>query len=167
MSPGPINLARKLTASLWLFMLFAWTLLFANVPYTMHFTAPVIIVASVAVVCCSFVVLYRSALYVCGAHALLVSFCWIGYASSKMIGSPSLTVVMFGYLYLLFMFPASWFTYNHPPQAYENWQCRGCGYPLFRVTTPRCPECGEEFDREAFAAKYELNKDADSATAVD
>jgi hypothetical protein len=24
--------------------------------------------------------------------------------------------------------------------------CRQCGYPLFRLTVPRCPECGKPFD---------------------
>lgn len=34
---------------------------------------------------------------------------------------------------------------KHP--VYEKGRCQRCGYPLIGLPEPRCPECGEPFDR--------------------
>lgn len=159
MSPFAINTARKFTVALWPIMIVGWTLVACNVKYSMHVTSPIIIVMSVIVVCCSFVSLYRSALYVCGTHGFLVGIYWFGYSWDGGTGSPFGTTLLFGYLYLIFMLPCTILVWNRAPRPYENWQCQRCGYPLFRVENVQCPECGKPFDREAFAAKYELENE--------
>lgn len=37
---------------------------------------------------------------------------------------------------------------NYAPQR-PAWLCKDCGYPLYGLTGPRCPECGRRFDPEA------------------
>lgn len=34
---------------------------------------------------------------------------------------------------------------------YAPWQCQQCGYPLFGLSEPRCPECGQTFDPATMA----------------
>ncbi len=156
MSPFAINTARRFTLLVWLVMLISWTMIWRDVKYVVHATSPVIIVLSLAAVCCAFVSLYRNALYICGAHLTFVSLYWYCYFQDG--GAPGNGTVFFGYIYLLFSLPVTVYVWRHPPRAYENWQCQRCGYPLFRVTGVTCPECGEPFDRDGFAAKYELEQ---------
>lgn len=163
MSPFAINTARKFTVALWPIMVVGWTMVSANVKYSMHFTAPLIVVMSFVVACCSMVSLYRSALYVCGVHGFLVGIYWFTYSQSGGEGAPFGTTILFGYLYLIFMLPLTIFVWRRAPRPYENWQCQACGYPLFRVQSVQCPECGQQFDRDTFAAKYEIEKSADES----
>jgi hypothetical protein len=78
-----------------------------------------------------------------------------GYGS---IGSSSTGVLLFVFLpcYLTFggplVFYIAFFLFRVWAGVTRSRQdglarCSACGYPLFGLTTPRCPECGEPFDR--------------------
>jgi len=51
-------------------------------------------------------------------------------------------------VYLIILFVASMLAWvNHPwLSKYKRFECQHCGYLLFGLKTPRCPECGTEFD---------------------
>jgi hypothetical protein len=36
---------------------------------------------------------------------------------------------------------------SYRPAEANLWDCQGCGYPLIGLSSTRCPECGEPFDR--------------------
>ena len=44
-------------------------------------------------------------------------------------------------------------SFGNAPNRYEEWQCLNCGYPLYGLTTNRCPECGNEINA-ALVEKY-------------
>ena len=48
--------------------------------------------------------------------------------------------------YVLASFPFTRWIYRNAPQTRPPWECRQCGYLLFGLTSPRCPECGTSFD---------------------
>jgi hypothetical protein len=46
---------------------------------------------------------------------------------------------------------ATVYVLRHPPPIIEPWSCLGCGYLLYGLPEPRCPECGRAFDPATFA----------------
>ncbi|RJP37049.1 MAG: hypothetical protein C4547_06320 [Phycisphaerales bacterium] len=44
---------------------------------------------------------------------------------------------------------------RHGPHASAPDRCLGCGYLLYGLTVPRCPECGRAFDRQTEPAPPE------------
>ncbi len=51
-----------------------------------------------------------------------------------------------GFLYTLSTLPiACWLTQRAPGRP-NPWECLECGYLLYGLTEPRCPECGRVFD---------------------
>jgi len=43
--------------------------------------------------------------------------------------------------------PAAIRFWQRPLKPADPWRCRRCGYSLYGLTTPRCPECGTAFHR--------------------
>lgn len=43
--------------------------------------------------------------------------------------------------------------YHHPLTSIPPWCCQLCGYPLYALTEPRCPECGKSFDPTTIPAE--------------
>lgn len=50
--------------------------------------------------------------------------------------------------------------FNKAPPA---WLCHDCGYPLYGLTEPKCPECGKAFDPDRVPAMAESNKNGEPA----
>jgi hypothetical protein len=48
---------------------------------------------------------------------------------------------------------ATFYVLRHPPPITEPWTCAGCGYLLYGLPEPRCPECGRAFDPNVFAGQ--------------
>jgi hypothetical protein len=46
---------------------------------------------------------------------------------------------------------ATWFAIRNVPRGSEPWTCSRCGYLLYGLVEPRCPECGQAFDPAEFA----------------
>jgi hypothetical protein len=46
---------------------------------------------------------------------------------------------------------AMWMALRRAPREREPWTCVGCGYLLYGLIEPRCPECGLKFDPAEFA----------------
>jgi hypothetical protein len=49
-------------------------------------------------------------------------------------------------VYTMALLPLTYWALKNSPRVASPWECRRCGYLLFGLTTPRCPECGEAFD---------------------
>ena len=54
-----------------------------------------------------------------------------------------------GAAYLLAAIPASIHAWSHPPRVLTPGECEKCGYNLFGLREPRCPECGLPFNPAA------------------
>jgi hypothetical protein len=54
--------------------------------------------------------------------------------------------LIMGFLYVAVRTPLTILAWRLPPQGRPPWQCQICGYNLFGLSEPRCPECGAGFD---------------------
>jgi hypothetical protein len=54
--------------------------------------------------------------------------------------------MLMGTIYILIMAPLSWFIGQSLPELQQFGVCPHCGYLLYGLREPRCPECGEAFD---------------------
>lgn len=57
-----------------------------------------------------------------------------------------------GLAYTVVTLPICIIVFGRPPQVHEPWECAQCGYMLFGLREPRCPECGLAFDPARFEA---------------
>lgn len=55
-------------------------------------------------------------------------------------------MLIHGMICLALLVPLSIHTWRAAPQDAHPGQCRTCGYLLYGLTEPRCPECGTPFD---------------------
>lgn len=63
--------------------------------------------------------------------------------------SPSEAYIPFGVLgtgFVIAMFVLSNRSFATAPKRFQDWNCQQCGYPIYGLTTPRCPECGNAID---------------------
>ena len=51
-----------------------------------------------------------------------------------------------GYAYLCLSGLLTIKVWRSRPMTWQPWECQSCGYPLYGLTEPRCPECGTSFD---------------------
>ncbi len=58
---------------------------------------------------------------------------------------------LMGVVYVAIVGPLSWRIQSRLPKSVEWGACEGCGYLLFGLTEPRCPECGRPFDPKLLA----------------
>ncbi|MEM6259758.1 MAG: hypothetical protein AAGI37_15895 [Planctomycetota bacterium] len=49
-------------------------------------------------------------------------------------------------IYMALSLPMVVYVLVRPPVLYHEWQCTRCGYPIVRLTQPRCPECGSRIE---------------------
>jgi hypothetical protein len=61
-------------------------------------------------------------------------------------------LLLTGALFHLFYVPIALAAIWEPPPDRDRDHCDGCGYPLFGLTSGRCPECGRPFDAALVAA---------------
>jgi hypothetical protein len=55
-------------------------------------------------------------------------------------------LTLIGALYVFGMLPVSVLAWQNPPREVDPAVCVRCGYSLFGLHEPRCPECGTPFD---------------------
>jgi hypothetical protein len=55
-----------------------------------------------------------------------------------------------GAVFLFVTLPYALWARSHAPPCYHPWQCARCGYLLYGLSEPRCPECGSPFDPRRF-----------------
>lgn len=70
--------------------------------------------------------------------------------------SPSDAKLPFSFIasiYMLFNLPMTAYLLARPPVLYQEWQCTGCGYLIYGLQSPLCPECGSNLDPK-LVAKY-------------
>jgi hypothetical protein len=56
-----------------------------------------------------------------------------------------------GLIYLAAFVPLGVIAMRRIPAPHDPGKCEGCGYPLYGLTSPRCPECGKGFDMAVLA----------------
>ena len=56
-------------------------------------------------------------------------------------------------IYMLFNLPMTVYLLARPPVLYQEWQCSRCGYLIYGLQSPQCPECGSNLNPE-LVAKY-------------
>jgi hypothetical protein len=59
--------------------------------------------------------------------------------------------LIMGILYVVAITPLTVLAWRKPPHARPPWECQVCGYLLYGLSEPRCPECGTEFDPSRLA----------------
>lgn len=95
---------------------------------------------------------YRAALWIGVAHCAI---CLLFVTLVNLFDwSPDRAVQPFeamGTGYTVAMGLATWHALRQAPPGVEPWTCIGCGYLLYGLPEPRCPECGRPFDPAAFA----------------
>lgn len=70
--------------------------------------------------------------------------------------SPREALVPFLYIggiYLLFTTPLFILAWRTVPSVRQEWQCPGCGYLIYGLQSPKCPECGIALD-PSLVTKY-------------
>jgi hypothetical protein len=62
-------------------------------------------------------------------------------------------------IYMLFSLPLTIYVTVRPPILYQEWQCHGCGYLIYGLQSPQCPECGNVLNPD-LVAKYQYQDSA-------
>jgi hypothetical protein len=55
-------------------------------------------------------------------------------------------LTLLGAIYVIAALPISALAWSNPPREVDPGVCARCGYSLFGLHEPRCPECGTSFD---------------------
>lgn len=61
-------------------------------------------------------------------------------------GDAHLPFAIMGFLYTAGTLPLVFRSTRRARATYDPWKCARCGYLLYGLTEPRCPECGTPFD---------------------
>jgi hypothetical protein len=86
----------------------------------------------------------------CALYLLLFALVVIANLGPREARLPFLSI---GGLYLAVVAPLSLRAWRHGPEKQHPMMCIKCGYLLYGLTKPRCPECGTLFDPELLAAQ--------------
>jgi predicted RNase H-like HicB family nuclease len=142
-----IALARLLLAVTWLTVLGATLLVACRQVESVLVTGPVLLFGGMALATLAAGAGYRRAMWIGVGHCAL---CLFGFLLVSVAGwgppdaREPLTVI--GAIYMAAMLPASAVAWANPPREIDPGVCVQCGYSLFGLHEPRCPECGTPFD---------------------
>jgi hypothetical protein len=144
LSGGGVRLCRLLLLGGWIACAAATVADLFEARYT-AICGPVILLLGLALLLCGCLV--RNGLtIVTGISHCGVCLLFFGLVRLLHWGPDSAQVPFFwmGLLYSAF---AAWLTRKtyRTLVAYKPWQCQHCGYVLFGLSEPRCPECGRPF----------------------
>jgi hypothetical protein len=110
-------------------------------------SGPALSFIGAAIVCAGVKVRYWPAVGVGAAH---IGFCLLLFALVVILGwGPSGAQCPFAFMgagYGVLIIPLSGFVLMRLPRCSSEAECRHCGYLLYGLVEPRCPECGEPFD---------------------
>ena len=117
----------------------------------------------------STIVLARRTRYV-GAGALGCAHCGLCVLFVALVNAlnwgpsrASIPFTLMGLAYMIAALPACVYIWRHPPAHKPPWVCADCGYLLFGLTEPRCPECGRAFDPKRVAESSPPDMELDSS----
>lgn len=138
---------RWLLVAGWLTCAVAWILVVAVDVESVVGTGPIIFSIGGAIIILGGIVQYRLAIWAGVAHcgicvlftALVNIFSWSPREAEMPFG-------IMGAVYVIASLPLTWWAFRRPPPTRQPWECRECGYLLFGLAEPRCPECGTTFD---------------------
>jgi ribosomal protein L40E len=126
--------------------LIAWLLLFVKVESVL-FTGPILFFLGIILILGSRPVrFWRGGILGvlhCGIFVLLVMLVNLFHWSPDNAKVP---FIIMGGMYLLGTLPLGVFAYRNVPASYDPSRCSRCGYLLYGLTEPRCPECGTPCD---------------------
>lgn len=127
----------------------AWLLLFVVVENVL-FTGPILFALGIALIVGSWPIRFwwggmLGAMH-CGICALLVMLVNLLRLSPGTAKAPS---IVMGAVYLVSALPLAAFAYCNIPAEHDPSRCVKCGYLLYGLSEPRCPECGTAFDLSA------------------
>ncbi len=134
----------------WLVCVGTWVLIaFVDVESVLV-AGPIILLLGILLVVLGYLRQYRWAFRLGVAH---IAVTWLFFGLVNLLEwSPRQAVLPFtiiGLAYLAFVTPLTWLAWRQRPPVFEPWQCQACGYPLFGLAHPNCPECGRPFDLES------------------
>ncbi|MBN1343713.1 MAG: hypothetical protein JXQ73_13580 [Phycisphaerae bacterium] len=66
-----------------------------------------------------------------------------------------------GTLFTVASLPFVMWVARHVPRRSDPWRCAECGYLLFGLNEPRCPECGRPFDPGLLTSSVRGGRDVD------
>jgi hypothetical protein len=130
----------------WLACLVGWLLIFPTAE-TVIGSGPVIFGLGVAIIIVGAVLRHVLSILIGAGHCavcllfvvLVNIFDW----------SPSQAHVPFlilGIIYVVALVPVHIWAWHMRPRYRSPWECQVCGYTLYGLHDPRCPECGTAFD---------------------
>lgn len=123
----------------------AYGFIFLNVK-TVCLSGPVLALMAIATLISARRVGYPRGLWVGAAH---LGICLLFFGLVNLLGwAPRDAEAPFrcmGAAYVLLMVPVSWYAWIDVPSGFGPGECQGCGYALYGLTEPRCPECGRTF----------------------
>jgi hypothetical protein len=124
----------------------AWLLLFVEVESVLV-TGPILCVLGAILVLGSLPIRFRQgwilgAIHcgICGLLVILVNTLNWGPGHAK------IPFINIGAIYLVGTLPLARFVYRSVPVEHDPNRCIKCGYLLYGLAEPRCPECGTVFD---------------------
>jgi len=124
----------------------AWIALLVQVE-TVIFSGPVLVLAGVGTLLAGWRGSYRPAAYVGAAHvAISLLFFVLVNLLQWGPGDARLPFAWMGFGYVAVMIPVNWKVISRVPRTSSPWECQYCGYLLYGLNEPRCPECGNPFD---------------------
>lgn len=145
--PATIRAVRVLTGLAWGMCVLAWHLVVLVDVESVMATGPVIFMAGTLLVGLGIHASYLHAVWLGAAHmvicillfALVVVYSWTP-------DEATMPFALIGLGYVAVSLPLTLWARAHCPALRRPWQCVNCGYLLYGLTEPRCPECGTPFD---------------------
>jgi hypothetical protein len=141
-----VGWARRLMVMSWLCCAVAWLLIFHNVR-TVCWTGPIILLLGLLLSLIARCQSYRGAVAIGVCHCAV---CLLFFGLVRILNwSPDQATFPFavmGGTYVAATLAAVIWAWRHAPVIRLPWECERCGYLLYGLTAPRCPECGTAFD---------------------
>ena len=129
----------------------AWICIFGMGARSVVFTGPILFLTGLYCVYSGWRLSYRGALLLGSAQAgVVLLFVVLVNLLSWGPNEAKKPFIGMGAVYLLAVIPASIHAWSHPPRLIIPGECERCGYILFGLREPRCPECGLPFDPAAW-----------------
>lgn len=141
-----VKAQRILMIVSWIVCILGWAFIFLSAE-TVLLSGPVLLLLGLSVLIIGIILKHPASAFVGGSQTLIcllffflvVWFHW----SPREAQDPFLWM---GAAYILGMVFPGLLAFRLPKPMPKPWECGKCGYLLFGLTEPRCPECGTGFD---------------------
>lgn len=149
--PRVLIAQRLLLVLSWLTCLVAWLLIFLTAE-TVLGSGPILFCLGLAIIVLGMILKHPISALIGVAHCLM---CVIFLGLVNLLDwSPHQAQVPFlimGALYMIGMVFPGFVALRKLPKSRSPWECQTCGYLLYGLSQPRCPECGTGFDPNLLA----------------